>query len=118
MCPLGLELGGVLRMRLLLALRDVGESASANMKSSSLLPVTSPRRPTSHQAVESSPEGDEEEEQLTSSSPSHLWSSSSRCLPQKWPSQKAQSPAIRWAASLHSLNEHLIFLGILAVVVE
>lgn len=48
---------------------------------------------------------------LQSSSPSHLWSSNIRCLPQKCPSQNPQSPTIRCAASLHSLKEHLIFLG-------
>jgi hypothetical protein len=27
-----------------------------------------------------------------------------RCLEQKWPVQKLQSPTMRWAASLHSLK--------------
>lgn len=27
-----------------------------------------------------------------------------RCLEQKWPAQKLQSPTMRWAASLHSLK--------------
>ena len=48
---------------------------------------------------------------LTSSSPVHLWSSSSRCLPQKWPLQKSQSPAIRCGWSLQPAKEHRIFLG-------
>ena len=43
---------------------------------------------------------------LTSSSPLHLWSSRRRCLPQKWPWQKEQSPTMRWAGSLHSFAEH------------
>jgi len=48
---------------------------------------------------------------LQSSRPSHLWSSSRRCLPQKWPLQKPQSPTMRWAASLHSLWLQRIFFG-------
>lgn len=48
---------------------------------------------------------------LQSSRPSHLWSSSSLCFPQKCPLQKPQSPTMRWAASLHSLWLQRIFLG-------
>lgn len=41
----------------------------------------------------------------------HLWSSSSRCLPQKWPLQKLQSPAMRCGCSLQSWKVHRTFLG-------
>lgn len=41
---------------------------------------------------------------LQSSSPVQEWASSMRCLEQKWPAQKLQSPTMRWAASLHSLK--------------
>lgn len=41
---------------------------------------------------------------LQSSSPVQEWASNMRCLEQKWPAQKLQSPTIRWAASLHSLK--------------
>ena len=122
---LGLELGGVLLVRFLLALRDDEDRAlatpprevkSATQFSSS---PTSPRRPTSHQRSSSSRLWEHKDEgearELTSSSPAHLWSSSRRCLPQKWPLQNAQSPAIRWAASLHSLKEHFVFFAILVV---
>lgn len=46
----------------------------------------------------------------TFSSPAHVWSSSRRCLPQKWPWQKLQSPEIRCASALHSAWEQRIFL--------
>ncbi len=48
---------------------------------------------------------------LQSSNPSHLWSSSMRCLLQWWPPQKPQSPTMRCAASLQSLKEHRIFFA-------
>lgn len=35
------------------------------------------------------------------------WASSIRCLEQKWPLQKLQSPTMSWAGSLHSLKLHL-----------
>lgn len=41
---------------------------------------------------------------LHASSLGHAWLSSMRCLPQKWPAQKPQSPTMRCAAALHSLN--------------
>lgn len=41
---------------------------------------------------------------LQSSRPLQEWASSIRCLEQKWPWQKLQSPTMRWAASLHSLK--------------
>ena len=48
---------------------------------------------------------------LQSSSPLHLWSSNIRCLPQKCPEQNPQSPMIRCAGSLQSLNVQRSFLG-------
>jgi hypothetical protein len=41
---------------------------------------------------------------LQSSRPLHMCDSSMRCLSQKWPLQKVQSPMMRWAAVLHSLK--------------
>ena len=52
----------------------------------------------------------DEGRKLTSSSPSHLWSSSSRCLLQKWPLQKPQSPTMRCDAEGQSLKVHLVLL--------
>lgn len=48
---------------------------------------------------------------LQSSKPVHLWSSNMRCLPQKWPLQKLQSPTMRCAGSLQSLWVQRIFFG-------
>ena len=48
---------------------------------------------------------------LQSSKPVHLWSSNMRCLPQKWPLQKLQSPTMRCAGSLQSLCVQRIFFG-------
>ena len=48
---------------------------------------------------------------LQSSRPGHEWLSSMRCLPQKWPLQKPQSPTMRCAASRQSLKLQRIFLG-------
>lgn len=48
---------------------------------------------------------------LASSRPVHLWSSSNRCFPQKWPWQKLQSPTMRCASALQSVREQRIFLG-------
>jgi hypothetical protein len=48
---------------------------------------------------------------LQSSSPGQLCDSSMRCLPQKWPEQKPQSPTMRCAASRQSLKPQRIFLG-------
>ena len=99
--PLALELGGVRFVGFLLALDDGRQSArkSSEYGSESV-------RPTSHHPMESL---------LTSSRLLHLWSSSNRWLLQKWPWQKPQSPEMRWAASLHSLNSQRGFLtGMLA----
>ena len=99
--PLALELGGVRFVGFLLALDEGRESArkSSEYGSESV-------RPTSHHSMESL---------LTSSRLLHLWSSSNRWLLQKWPSQKPQSPEMRWAGSLHSLNSQRGFLtGMLA----
>jgi hypothetical protein len=48
---------------------------------------------------------------LQSSSPGQLCDSNMRCLPQKWPEQKPQSPTMRCAASRQSLKPQRIFLG-------
>jgi hypothetical protein len=48
---------------------------------------------------------------LQSSKPEQLCDSSMRCLPQKWPAQKPQSPTMRCAASRQSLKPQRIFLG-------
>lgn len=66
-----------------------------------MISLSTPPSPTSHHFFET----------LTSSSPSHLWSSNRRCFPQKCPLQKPQSPMIRCAPSRQSLNVHRCFLG-------
>lgn len=48
---------------------------------------------------------------LQSSRPGQLCDSSMRCLPQKWPAQKPQSPTMRCAASRQSLKPQRIFFG-------
>jgi hypothetical protein len=102
--PFRVELRSVRRVRFLLALFAEDEM-SARLSS----PATRPKTPTCHHSKAEA--AADSGELLTSSRPSHLWSSNRRCFPQKWPWQKAQSPTIRWAATEHSLKEHLIFLG-------
>lgn len=41
---------------------------------------------------------------MQSSRPEQACDSSIRCLPQKWPLQKPQSPTMRWASSRQSLK--------------
>lgn len=99
----------VLLMCLLLALQWLGVMLVTGViqdASKSPLHKTS-LRPTSHHWAFSRETGCV----LTSSRPSHLWSSNRRCLPQKWPSQKPQSPTILCAGSLQSAAVHLSFLG-------
>ncbi len=99
---LALELGGVRFVGFLLALDDDGMQSVRKFSEYGSESV----RPTSHHPMESL---------LTSSRLLHLWSSSNRWLLQKWPWQKPQSPEMRWAGSLHSLNSQRGFLtGMLA----
>ncbi|KAI1778226.1 hypothetical protein F4818DRAFT_438395 [Hypoxylon cercidicola] len=123
---LGLELGRVALVRFFLTLHDESRvSTDESPQRFSRPPSKQPEllryspSPTSHHwtaALSSSaaPDAGGEEQVglvLTSSNPLHLWSSNSRCFAQKCPSQKPQSPTIRWAADLHSLKVQRGFWG-------
>ena len=99
--PLGLELGGVALVRLLLALKKSYHHQHAFPQRRG---AEEDQRVLLRYEIGGGGGGvGRERRRLTSSRPLHLWSSNKRCLPQKWPLQKLQSPTMRWAGSLHSL---------------